>query len=110
MKENKNIERRRSTCQGIQLLYRARKAGIEEHEREIQNLLSEYHNSLSPQKIQALRERNQAEINRLNFLLTENRKLLEYHRGNKSRKEQELNDLQNDYQFNDCSLITGSID
>ena len=109
MQDNLEREKRISTCQGIQLLYRARKAALEEHEREIERLLSEYRNELSPQKRQALKEQNTSEIARITGLMTENRKLLQIHRGGLANKEQQLNDLENDYQFNQCSVFIGSI-
>ena len=109
MQENLERERRISTCQGIQLLYRSRKAGIEEHDREIDRLSSEWHNELVPQKLEAMRDQNTSEIARINALQTENRRLVGFHKDNNRRKEQELNDLLNDYQFNECSVLTGSI-
>ncbi len=107
MQEEILRQRMTSTCQGIQLLYRSRKVGIEQHRKEKQRLEDEWDNEIETARKNAKEPGEPANVRRMQ---TANLKALEEQKAHIRRKENELKDLENDDQFNECGILTGLIE
>lgn len=106
MPESEHFEQLRSICEGIQRLHRARQAGIE-HLFEVREQTAQRARDIRTR----IRQEDDDDTRKFlsNELSDAVNELSNIDRAI-GRKMEQLRDYENDYAFNRCSAITGSLD